>query len=175
MAHAHNTLLRGLNAILQQAPYVPDASDRERFNRQDVKDLLSYVTCWAKMVQHHHWVEETFIFPELEKVMSRPGLMDDPKHQHGLFHDGMERILEYASTTTPEEYRWEGPDGMKAILDSFSKHLADHLYAEIDVFLSMQDLDGDLLKKTWGSAEGIAKQSGNLAMLVSSINIVRVN
>ncbi|KAK5988011.1 hypothetical protein PT974_12147 [Cladobotryum mycophilum] len=164
MAHAHNTLIRGLNSIIQQAPHVPIATDAQ-FKADDVKDLLFYTQSWTKMVNHHHWVEESYVFPEIEKFSGKPGLMDDPKHQHELFHGGMERLLAYASATKPEEYRWEGTGGMKEIIDSFSKQLTDHLYAEIDTFLGMGDLDGAKLKETWSRVEKIAQQSGNLAML----------
>ena len=166
MSQAHNTLIRGLNAIVQQAPYVPDAA-HDGFNAQDVKDLLFFVKSWTKMVNHHHWVEETYLFPEVERFSGRPSLMDDPKHQHELFHDGMEKLLEYSSSTGPEEYRWEGAGGMKQIIDSFSKNLTDHLHAEIDVILGLGDLDGPGLKKTWKEAENIAKQTGNIGMMVS--------
>lgn len=171
MVHSHNTLLRGLNSIIRQAPNVPVATD-EQFSVQDVTDLLFYVKSWTKMVHHHHWVEESFIFPKIETFTGRPRLLDGPKHEHELFHDGLETLLEYASATTPDEYRWEGPSGMKAIIDSFSKPLADHLYAEIDVFLGMESFDSAGLKAIWAEAENLAKQTGNLGMLVSYQNPV---
>jgi hypothetical protein len=158
MSHAHNTIIRGLNAIIQQAPHV---------GPEDAKDLLFYVKAWTKMINHHHDVEETFIFPELEAFSGVQGLMDDPKHQHSLFHDTLEKLLEYSSSTKPEDYTWEGPGGMKDIIDSFSGPLTDHLYAEIDVLLALDHLDGDKLRETWDKAETIAKQTGNIAMLVS--------
>jgi hemerythrin HHE cation binding domain-containing protein len=158
MSHAHNTIIRGLNAIIQQAPYV---------GPEDAKDLLFYVKAWTKMINHHHDVEESFIFPELEAFSGVEGLMDDPKHQHALFHDNLEKLLEYSSSTKPEDYTWEGPGGMKDIIDSFSGPLTDHLYAEIDVLLALGHLDGDKLRQTWDKADTIAKQTGNIAMLVS--------
>ncbi|KXJ88328.1 hypothetical protein Micbo1qcDRAFT_190081 [Microdochium bolleyi] len=165
MAHVHNTLIRGLNAILLQGPHVPDASDPKDYNQTDVQDLLYYVRCWCEMVNHHHDVEEAFIFPELEKFSGQPGLMEDPRHQHSLFHDGMERLLAYATATTPAEYRWLGDSGMKHIIDSFSKALTDHLYAEIEVLLKLGHLDSEGLKKTWIKAEDIAKAKGGLSLL----------
>ena len=165
MAHSHNTLIRGLNAIVQQGPNVPVATD-ERFKAQDVVDLLFYVQSWAKMVHHHHWVEESYIFPEIEKLTGRPGFMDHLKHQHELFHDGLGGLQRYASETAARDYRWEGPGGMRAIIDSFSEALMDHLYAEIDVFLGMESFAAGL-RQTWTEAENIAKQTGNLSMLVS--------
>ena len=56
---------------------------------------------------------------------------------------------------------------MKDIIDSFSKELTDHLYAEIDVMLKLNDLDSLGVGQAWDKAETIAKQAGNIAMLVS--------
>ncbi|KAL1863911.1 hypothetical protein Daus18300_008060 [Diaporthe australafricana] len=157
MTHVHNVLIRGLNAIIQQAPYVK--------TKKDTKDLLTYVGCWVKMVVHHHDTEESFIFPEIEKFAGKPGLMEDPKHQHELFHDGLERLLQYTQSTSAEKFSWDGPGGMKEIVDSFSKDLMDHLHAEIDLFLSFKDLDSDGLKKTWDAGEAIAARQTNFGIL----------
>jgi len=165
MAHAHNVIIRGLNSIVQQAPYVPDSTAAHGYNAKDVKDLLFFVQAWTKMVNHHHWVEESFIFPEIEKFSGKTGIMEEPLHQHELFHPGMERLLAYATTTKPNEYRWEGAGGMKDIIDSFSTYLTDHLHAEIEVFLGLKDLDSVGLRKTWDKAEGIAKSTGNIGLL----------
>ena len=42
MVHAHNCLLRGLNSILQQAPFIPDSSQSDLYIAEDVTDLLFY-------------------------------------------------------------------------------------------------------------------------------------
>ena len=39
MADAHNVLIRGLNAIIQQGPYVPAATE-DNYRAQDVKDFF---------------------------------------------------------------------------------------------------------------------------------------
>jgi len=168
MTHAHNLLLRGLNAIIQQGPHVPDSTS-PNYREKDVRDFLTYVHIWIETVHHHHWVEETYIFPEMEKSSGKPGLMDEPQHQHELFQEGLNSLKEYTSSTKPDEYRWEDSNGngMKKIIDSFSKHLTDHLYAEIEVFLGLKDLDSAQFKKTWNKAEEIAKASGNIGLLVS--------
>ena len=96
--------------------------------------------------------------------------MDDPRHQHELFHPGMERLLGYCSATTPEEYRCEG--GMKDIIDSFSQELTDHLYAEIELLLKLDSLDSVGLRKVWDEAEKVAQQRGNISMLVSLLGVL---
>ncbi|KAI0188249.1 hypothetical protein F4808DRAFT_454230 [Astrocystis sublimbata] len=137
MAHAHNGIIRGLNAIILQAPNVPSKND-ERYRPKDVKDLLSFVRSWIKMVNHHHAVEETYIFPEMAKFSGGTS----------LFQDGMDRLLACVTATRPHEYRWAG--GMKEVVDSFSKHLTVHLYAEIDVFLGFGYLDSEDFRQRLG-------------------------
>lgn len=77
MALAHNALNRSLNAIIQQTPYVK-TSTNPAHNARDIKDLGFCVSSWVKMVGHHHGTEESFIFPQMEKLSSKQGYMDDP-------------------------------------------------------------------------------------------------
>ncbi|KAI0395518.1 hypothetical protein F5Y17DRAFT_456916 [Xylariaceae sp. FL0594] len=146
MAHAHNAIIRGLNAIILQAPNVPSFGNAG-YKPRDVKDLLSFVRMWIKMVNHHHFFEETYIFPEMARFSGDPHLLEGPEHEHTLFQDGIERLSAYAMATRPDEYRWDG--GMKLIIDSFSKRLTGHLYAEIDVFLGFDRFDSEEYKKLW--------------------------
>lgn len=165
MTHTHNVLIRGLNSFYQQAPYVKTHAD-PGYNAQDVKDLLSYVAAWVKMVEHHHDTEESFIFPEIERFSGQPDFMAVPAKQHEAFHGGLERLLAYTESTKPADYKWVG--GMKDIVDSFSQALMTHLTEEVDLFMSMKDLDSDGLKATWDKGEAIATRQTSLALLVCS-------
>ncbi|KAI1175886.1 hypothetical protein F4777DRAFT_548318 [Nemania sp. FL0916] len=169
MSHAHNVLLRSLNAILQQGPCLPAPTDATRFRAKDVKDFLHYVHCWVKMVYHHHWVEETYVFPELGKLSGKPDLMDEPQHQHESFQPGLKELDKYATVTQADQYRW--PD-MKQIIESFSKNLTDHLYDEIRKFLELKDLDSEEYRKTWTKAEEMAKQSSNITLLYDMVPLI---
>ena len=166
MAHAHNAMLRGLNAIMQQAPHVP-AAPEPGYMAKDVRDLLFYVASWVKAVEHHHHTEETCLFPDLEEFSGRPGLMQGPKHQHDAFTPGLERLLAYAEATGPEDYQWNGAGGMKEIIDGFAEAMTKHLYEEIDVFLSLSDLDSKGLKEIMDKTEKVAKSNGKISLLVS--------
>lgn len=180
MSEVHNVLIRGLNSIIQQGPYVeppamtPSAatdnndSPSSPCTEKDTKDFLTYVANWVHMVDHHHSIEESFIFPELDAFAGVPGLMDDPKHQHALFHDGLIKLLTYAETTQsdPKKYSWGGEGGMKAIIDEFSKPLIDHLYDEINVFLSLKNLDSEGLRKTVQRGDDAAKKHGSLSAIL---------
>ena len=166
MAHVHNCLIRGLNAVIQQAPYIP-TSVSPAYRPQDVKDLLFYVASWVRTVEHHHHTEETTMFPAIEEFAGEPGLMEGPKHQHEEFTPGLEKLLAYAQETKPEDYRWEGGGGMKDIIDGFTEPLTRHLFDEIDVFLGVGHLDTQGLRKCWDEAEKAAQAKGNRQILVS--------
>ena len=168
MAHAHNVILRGLNAIYQQAPHVP-TSNTPIYKPRDVKDLLFYVRSWTKTVEHHHDTEETCMFPELAGFAGKPGLMDGPKHQHEEFTPGLDKLLQYATNTKPDAYRWTGRGGMKEIIDGFGASLTKHLNEEIDTILSLGFMDSVGLRKCWDKAEVYAKAQGNIGMLVSNL------
>jgi hypothetical protein len=165
MTYSHNCLLRGLNAIVLQAPYV-QCPGSSTYSARDVRDLLFYVASWVKTVKWHHHTEETCIFPGIEALAGNPGMLNGPRNQHEEFSEGMEHLLRYAQETIPDNYRWEGEGGMKAIIDGFAPSLTKHLYEEIDVFLAMGDLDSRALRKCWDEAEEVAKGSGKFHMLV---------
>lgn len=166
MAYSHNCLLRGLNAIILQAPHIAPAGS-PGYAEQDVRDLLFYVAAWVKTVEHHHHTEETCLFPEIEAFTGRPGLLNGPKGQHEEFRSGLERLLRYVQETRPEDYRWEGGGGMKSIIDSFAPSLTRHLYEEIDVFIqTLREFDSDGSRACWDKAEQVAKATGNISLLV---------
>jgi hemerythrin-like domain-containing protein len=166
MAHSHNCLLRGLNAILQQGPHIPSSS-QPGCKPQDVKDLLFYVEAWTKTVDHHHDTEESTMFPAIEKLAGQPGLMSGPKHQHEEFHSGLVALQDYAvkMKDVVEEYSW---NDMKSIIGGVAPSLYRHLEEEIGVILDLEkSCDSEGLKKVWAEAEAVAKANGNLGMLVS--------
>ena len=64
MALAHNMLLRGLNAIYKQAPWVQP---------QDIPSFVEYCRHWVAAITIHHAGEEKNLFPWIEStVRSNP-------------------------------------------------------------------------------------------------------
>lgn len=166
MAYSHNCLLRGLNAIVQQAPHIPEAGSPGH-SPQDVTDLLYYVEAWTKTVDHHHETEEKVLFPRIEELAGTPGLMEVARGQHEAFHGGLETLHAYATRTGPQpaEYRWQD---LKGIIDGLAPALVAHLTEEIDVLLALEaKCESEGLRKVWKEAEDVAKANGNLGMLVS--------
>jgi hemerythrin-like domain-containing protein len=168
MTQAHNCLTRGLNAIIQQAPHIPEGSE-PGYNSEDVKDLLFYVEAWTKTVQHHHKTEEDHMFSAIEKLAGIPGLMSGLLHQHDVFEGGILELKNYAMKfgDRPDEYRWSA---MKSIIDNFGPALMQHLNDEIDILLALEKTcDSEGLSKVTEKAKAVAKASGNIEMLVSFV------
>lgn len=127
MAFAHNAMLRGLNAIYLQAPYIPKA---------DTVDFLFFVASWASWVQDHHILEETQMFPGFERIPGiRPGQLSPNIEQHHLFSTGLEDLKKYASVTTAVEYNGKK---MRELIDIFSAHMREHLADEISTLWSLE-------------------------------------
>ena len=144
MTHVHNLILRPLNAIYNQAPYIPKDS------LETVKSFLFYCENWHGCINHHHHGEEEHFFPRLEQAAGVHGLLEPNVEQHAAFHDGLEAFGKYSKETRPEDF-----DGMalRKIIDSFGQVLRDHLMDEIDTLLRLKSYDSEKLKGAW--AEGL--------------------
>lgn len=164
MAMAHNCLIRGLNAILLQAPNVPEFGT-PGYKRKDVADLLFYIDSWIQGVKMHHDSEENFGFPAIERETGHKGLFDHAEEQHHAFTPGMEKALTYVSTTKPEDFRWN--NGLKEHFDSFTEPMTKHLYEEIDLFMGFDYLNSEGLRKGFQAAEdGALGKSGVLNLMI---------
>ena len=165
MSHAHNCLLRGLNAIMLQAPYIPSAGS-PGYDESDVRDLLICIQTWVKTVHHHHDVEERVMFPEIQKMTGDEGLFSGAVHQHHEFHDGLVELLRIVEEMQTDLARYSWVD-LKAIIDGFAPALVKHLRDEIGTILSLERFDSTGLGVCWKKAEDVAKANGKISFLVS--------
>lgn len=147
MALIHNIIIRGLNALYNQCLGVQTSTS-------DVSDFLLFGQVFYETLHHHHQLEETFFFPELEKMTDVKGLMDRNVQEHKDFEEGLEQFREYVFKTNADAY-----DGMtlKAILDNLGPTLEKHLHGEIKTLLDLSLYDSQKLLDLWGRAEKIAK------------------
>ncbi|KAI0601661.1 hypothetical protein F4775DRAFT_589429 [Biscogniauxia sp. FL1348] len=68
MAHTHNAMLRGLNAVYLQAPHVRQPAD--------VADLAFLARAWSAWVLDHHALTQTAMLPGFERVLGlQPGTL----------------------------------------------------------------------------------------------------
>jgi hypothetical protein len=82
MALVHNCMIRALNFIYLQGPHLPsDPAIRTAF-------VHYCIAAYDGLSAHHHG-EETFLFPEIEKVCGE-GCMGENVQQHAAFSAGFE-------------------------------------------------------------------------------------
>ena len=132
--------IRSLNAIYIQATSVSSL--------KDIADFLIYCQCWYETLEHHHRVEEEFFFPELEKRLGKPGLMDQNVEQHRAFHAKLDIWGKKCYAMKPEDYNgveW------RSMIDDFSAPLLKHLHDEIETMeeLAEYDPDGAVMLELW--------------------------
>jgi len=153
MALAHNGILRGLNSIYLQAPYIPHS------DQTAIRDFLTYCQCWCESMHHHHDAEEAKFFPSIERITGIPGLMERNVEQHRVFTPGFERFQEYATTCSPAEY-----DGRKLceLVEDFADPLTTHLYEEIDTLRELDQYDSVQIRQAYRRFEKILMATDNV-------------
>ena len=112
------------------------------------------------MLDHHHKVEEEFLFPDVEELMGKPGAMETNFEQHHAFEAGLGRFEQYVMQTNPADF-----DGQKLrdILDSFVLVLAEHLHDEIPTLMNLHYLDSGKMDKIWARTAHEARKYGDIS------------
>jgi hemerythrin-like domain-containing protein len=165
MSIIHNIIIRSLNSIIQQGPYIPDATKPD-YNPQDVRDLLFYTKTWCRNLDHHHHIEKTTFFPLVEQATGIVGLMDDLEVEHEEFHPGVIALQQYVEHVyeRPQIYRWAT---MRTTIRAFAPALINHLHAEIDFLLNMDKFEGADLRQCWMESSKVAEKVDNTSDFVS--------
>ncbi|KAF2804119.1 uncharacterized protein BDZ99DRAFT_546101 [Mytilinidion resinicola] len=144
MALAHNGILRGLNSIYFQAPYIP------REDLVAIRDFLTYCQCWGESMQHHHDAEEEIFFPSIEQISGVEGIMAQNIEQHRAFTPGFDLFQDYARTCLPKDY-----DGQKirSLIDDFAEPLTRHLHDEIETLRGLDKYDSGRVRQAYQRLE----------------------
>ncbi|KAK4962931.1 hypothetical protein LTR10_000558 [Elasticomyces elasticus] len=151
MALAHNGMLRGLNSIYIQAPFVP------KTDLIAIRDLQTYCQCWCEDVHHHHDAEETNFFPAIERITGIEGLMERNVEQHRAFTPGFEQFEKYVRNCSPKDF-----DGQKlrGLIEDFAEPLNIHLKEEIDTLRDLDKYDSKQIQEAYRQFEKLL-MSGN--------------
>jgi Hemerythrin HHE cation binding domain len=118
LANAHNGLIRSLNSMYLQAPYVTEDAD--------IQDLLPFAIFWESWIEKHHLGEEKLFFPDVARITGQKDIMDTNIEQHHAFLSGMQGFLAYVKKckkgNSAEKY-----DRVKFVqlIDSFGPLLAN--------------------------------------------------
>ena len=147
MSQIHNGLIRALNSIHNQCIKIkPSTADTGHF--------LSYCQIFHDYLHSHHTLEERVIFPDIEQLAQKPGMMEANIKQHRDFGEAMETFRSYVFTTKPESY-----DGvqLQGIVQEFGAKLHKHLREEIPTLLGLWTLDDRKLRELVGRADKAAE------------------
>lgn len=168
MSIVHNVILRGLNSIYVQAPYV---------SPNDYGAFIGYSLAWHEVLEFHHHGEETLIFPGIDKAAGEKGVMEVNVAQHGRrlliiyllmliafalsaeFHPGLDAFKEYLLSVKGSPSKFSGAH-LNSLIDSFAPLLTAHLTAEIPTLLSLSRF-GDKI-----DVEELFDKDGKLAMTI---------
>ncbi|KAI1105143.1 hypothetical protein F4804DRAFT_154181 [Jackrogersella minutella] len=145
IATTHNAMLRGLNALYLQAPFV--------HKQADIADFLFLTQAWSGWVSDHHEMKESTMIPSFESVLGlEAGSLFSTQH----FRNGDEGVDEggrnpqdipalllnlctYAAETHPQPSSYS-PSTLQALLASVACVLVPHLHNQIPVLVQMSEL-----------------------------------
>lgn len=156
MAQIHNLLIRGLNAIHNQCLRVDPSSSS---TPTETADFLHFCRIWCALLNHHHEIEDTWLFPELEKLLAEPGAMSANVAGHDAFLPGLRLFEAYVSRTQPQEFCGLT---LRHMLDRFAPLLVEHLHDEIPTLLGLWRVEAAPLRKVWAVAEKMGRSGGSL-------------
>ncbi|KAH8585675.1 hemerythrin HHE cation binding domain-containing protein [Bisporella sp. PMI_857] len=140
MALVHNCIIRGLNAIYRQAPYVS--------TRSDIHDFIGYIKAWCLTLSVHHDTEEAISFPLLEAMTGVKGIMNANVLQHEAFYHGLKALEVYATACHDYKAAYDG-NFVREIIDKFGPTLTVHLADEIKTLEAMDDYEERIDWELW--------------------------
>lgn len=156
MAHVHNLILRGMNAIYQQCSSVSNPSD--------MADFITYVKTWCDMLHHHHAMEELHAFPKWDDIARAAGAEGSISRgniaQHRAFEAGFAAFRSYIEALASGCASYDGTR-VREGLHSFAATLNAHLHDEVDMILDMEKYDGRALKRVMDDAARVSVQSAD--------------
>jgi hemerythrin-like domain-containing protein len=144
MANVHNVLLRPLNAIYHQAPFIRIPVD--------VADFMLYITAWADTLHHHHSLEESLFFPMVEKIAKEAGIddcegiMGGNVDQHHEFEPKIAELVKWAEEVVAGKKTYDAVE-LKRQIDDFAPILTQHLHDEIGTLVKLENCDGEKIKQ----------------------------
>lgn len=136
MALAHNILVRGLNSIYRQAPYVKPGEQ---------KDFVGYAQNFVNVLTVHHDCEEESFFIAVERMSGEVGVMEKNAQQHHEFHAGLEELQGYLNSVADGVETYDGNRIVK-IIDGFGTLLAQHLAEEVQCLVELKRFGPDKMR-----------------------------
>ncbi|KAJ7644766.1 hypothetical protein FB45DRAFT_299503 [Roridomyces roridus] len=147
MAAAHNAFIQGINAMVAHAPNI--TSDK-------VEPFMVFSLAVVDSIHHHHDMEETFYFPEIEKKLGA-GSMSASVDQHHTFVPQLVQLKEWIESVRAGTEMYDGKLLVEKV-HSFSDIMINHLNEEIPSLESsrmravftekeLKDIDNEFMKQ----------------------------
>ena len=151
MSQIHNMVIRALNSSYNHCLTIEP-------NTQEAGDFLIFNKQLCATLNHHHHTEDD-LFPEIERLLGKPGAMEDNTAGHGKFMGNLRVFEAYVNNTKPSEY-----NGLtfRHLIEGFAPDLIQHLHDEIPTLTKLYVLDSRELMKVWKVAEHIATKDTDL-------------
>ncbi|KAJ3814843.1 hypothetical protein F5876DRAFT_72548 [Lentinula aff. lateritia] len=120
MAAVHNMFIQSINAIVAHAPTLPT---------NKLQPFMVFCFTVIDNIHHHHHIEETFLFPELEKKLGA-GTLSRNFEEHADFVPQLDEAKVYLQKVQTGDLPYDGPLLVEKI-HSFSDSMMLHLSHEI--------------------------------------------
>ncbi|KAB5542736.1 hypothetical protein GE09DRAFT_1136345, partial [Coniochaeta sp. 2T2.1] len=156
MAHAHNVMIRQLNSMYLQAPYVKEEADQH--------DLCQYAVFWKDFLHHHHDLEETVYFPDIERITGVKGIMEENVSQHAEFTPGLDEFGRYVQDCLDKKQTFDSRK-FTGLIDAFGPKLATHLAEEVGTLVELGKYDIQAVKKSYNALEAEAQKVSKTKVL----------
>jgi hypothetical protein len=137
MAVCHNALIRIMNSIYNQAPYIELEEDKA--------DFLEYNRRWINWVRVHHHGEETFFFPAIGKATGQPDIMETNVEQHHTFEPLFSQYVDYVEACVLA--RTYDAVELRRLIDALAPPFTQHLEEEVVTLLELNKFDDEPLRK----------------------------
>ncbi len=129
MCLVHNCMIRGLNSMLIQAPFISSPTD--------IKDFLEYALAFCILVREHHNTEEALMFPLIEDATGAEGVMENNVVQHETFIPKLHDFQTYIMQIKLGVRKYDAGKFVKH-LESFAGLMTEHLTAEIRTLIELE-------------------------------------
>ena len=111
---------------------------------------MALFTSSAKSESHHHNMEETGFFPEVEKITGVTGIMERNLEQHQVFTPALERFEQYLKACLKEEKAFDAKE-FTGLINAFAPALCSHLKDEIETLYGLGEYDTGAVKRSYMS------------------------
>ena len=129
MAQVHNIMIRGLNSMLIQAPFISTPID--------TKNFVDYALSFCILIHEHHNTEEVLVFPLIEDATGLPGIMDKNVVQHEAFLPKLHDFKNYLAQMKLGVRKYDAKKFV-ALLNSFAGLMVEHLTDEVLMLVEME-------------------------------------